>query len=82
MKITRLFLLMLMFTVSAMAVQSGGGRLESTQGGEESIGGSNSTTCVWYDIYCNDGSTDECCGDSGSCLSYCENVCGGRCIET
>ena len=37
--------------------------------------------CDWYDISCSNGTSDECCGSSSSCLSYCAEVCGGPCIE-
>ena len=84
MKITRLFLVMLMLTVSAMAVQSEGSRLVSSQGGQDSLdspGSSNAPACEWFDIYCSNGITDECCGDVNSCLVYCSNVCGEPCAE-
>jgi hypothetical protein len=36
--------------------------------------------CTWYSITCSNGTTDSCCGDVNSCLSYCATVCGGTCI--
>ena len=82
MKIARLVLLMmLMATVSAMAVNSGGGSLGSgSPPGQDSLGGSNATTCDWYWIDCGmDGIDDWCCGTFNSCGSYCEELCGGPC---
>lgn len=81
MKIARLVLLMLALTVSTAAANLGGGNFgSSTQGGEESIGGSNATTCEWYWIDCDGGGIDEwCCGSFGSCEGYCAEYCGARC---
>jgi len=41
---------------------------------------SSATACEWYDIRCSNGTTEECCGSVNSCLSYCEEVCGGPCV--
>lgn len=82
MKITRLFLLMLILTVSAMAAQPGGGRLGAAEGGEDSLGGSNSTTCEWYWIRCSNMYQDECCGNLSTCWTYCEQVCNEPCQYT
>ena len=82
MKIARLFLLvMLVATVSAMAVNPGSGSLGSgTPSGQDTLGGSNSTTCDWYWIDCGmDGIDDWCCADFDGCAGYCERLCGGPC---
>ena len=75
MKVTRLALLMLMLTVSTAAANLGGGSFGSSTGGQESIGGSNTTTCEWYWIDCG-GALDWCCGSYSSCESYCNEMCG------
>lgn len=41
---------------------------------------STELACTWYTITCSNGTTDTCCGSESSCLSYCEEVCGGPCV--
>lgn len=53
---------------------------QPVQGGMGSSGKWNVTECEWFWIVCNDGYTDSCCGSVGSCLGYCEEVCGGPCV--
>ncbi len=82
MKLTRLSLLLLVlmvsFLVSPEAFGAKGNTLHGKRGHHARI--PNAKVCEWFDISCNDGSSDVCCGNVDSCLGYCSDVCGGPCI--
>jgi len=87
MKLTRLSLLLLVLVVSLMTSPEVFGARGKGSSALHARGGHHHTRvpnakmmCDWFDIYCNNGSTDSCCGSVGSCLGYCEEVCGGPCI--
>lgn len=79
-KTTRLSLLLLLVASVTAAPEAFGAKKGSTlvASGTESKA---AAVCDWYDISCSNGTTDECCGSSSSCGSYCAEVCGERCIE-
>ncbi len=78
-----MLLLALVLTVlassPAFGVKSKGGALGST-GHHVAKHQGTDAMCDWYQITCNGGGGDLCCGDANSCLTYCENICGGPCV--
>ena len=66
---------------AAPVEQSNGPRARMSTLANSERGLDAARACEWYDISCSNGTTDECCGSSSSCLSYCAEVCGGPCIE-
>jgi hypothetical protein len=42
--------------------------------------GAGNALCEWFIISCNSGGGDYCCGSVGSCLGYCEEICGPPCV--
>jgi hypothetical protein len=78
MRLMRLSLLLLVVLSALAAPRAFGGGSQGTLGSSGTK--SQERLCDEFWIYCNDGSTDTCCADVGSCLNYCSKVCGGPCI--
>ena len=68
------------YAVGPLFVAAGGSGVFQGQITSEGSGGITAA-CQWYSIDCVDGTSDSCCGSASSCLSYCEEVCGGPCEQ-
>ncbi|HEX3131077.1 MAG TPA: hypothetical protein VH394_27325 [Thermoanaerobaculia bacterium] len=64
--------------IPASTSSGGGGGL--SKNGAPGNGSGIGAMCEEYWIECNNGTSDSCCGSLSSCWSYCEELCGGRCV--